>query len=210
MEIRRRGNRTACCYWQRHFLADSCYDPALLLARAYTETRPFDYRLPDAGYAPPRLTRGTGSVLGRPESLDQAALTIRRIVAAQPRSPYALALKGRLELLANEKEHDSAIQTLKSAAQLNEHNADALTDLAVAYAVRGDSEQRTRDYGQAMDLLLRALKEKPADPRIQYNLALVYEKLSMVDEAIETWHKFLGSHPSEGWRNEAISHSRQT
>jgi tetratricopeptide (TPR) repeat protein len=195
------GVGASLAMWQTLGLSN---DPARLLAKAYTEARPFDYRLPDAGYAPVRQQRGASSAFNRPEALGAAIRAIRRKLAAQPRSAAAQALKGRAELL--EGDYESAIASLSAAKQSGSGDADALADLAIAHALRGASENRRIDDGQALDLLLAALRQRPSDPRIQFNLALTYEKLSMIDEAIEAWRKFLSGHPPQGWQEEAAAH----
>jgi tetratricopeptide (TPR) repeat protein len=178
--------------------------PAVLLARAYTAARPFEYRLPDAGYAPVRQQRGSGSAFDRPEALDAAVAAIRSGLAAQPQAPALFALKGRAELL--ERDYESAVESLTRATSAGDDDPDALADLGTAYAVRGEAEKRNIDYGHAMDLYLRALRKRPADQRIQFNLALTYEKLWLVDEAIEMWRRFLSEKPAEGWQREAETH----
>jgi tetratricopeptide (TPR) repeat protein len=172
-----------------------------LLAQAYTQARPFDYRLPDAGYAPIRQQRGAGSAFDRPEALTTAIAAIRRTLDAHPQSAAALVLKGRAELL--DHDYESAIDSLTRATEADPRDADALADLGAAYAVRGESENRETDYGHAIELSLRALRQRPGAPRILFNLALTYEKLSMVDEAIDTWRSFLRGNPAAGWRSEA-------
>jgi CHAT domain-containing protein/cytochrome c-type biogenesis protein CcmH/NrfG len=179
------------------------HDPAILLARAYTAARPFAFRLPDAGYAPVRQRRGAGSTFEGPETLEAAVAAIRGELAAQPRSPRAWALKGRAELM--EGDYESAIESLTRATQAAD-DAGALADLGVAYAMRGEGENRPIDYGHAADLLLRALKQRPGDPEAQFNLALIYEKLSQVDEGIAAWRNFLRGSPPDGWRQEAETH----
>ena len=179
-------------------------EPAVLLAKAYTAARPFTYRLPDAGYAPVRQQRGTSSAFDRPEALESAVAAIRRGLAAQPQAPVLFALKGRAELL--ERDYESAIASLTRATSSAESDPDAVADLATAYALRGEAESRPIDYGHAMELFLQALRKRPADPRIQFNLALTYEKLSLVDEAIDTWRQFLRESPAAGWRQEAGTH----
>ena len=179
-------------------------NPAVLLARAYTGARPFEYRLPDAGYGPVRQKRGEGSSFDRPESLDSAIAEIRRELAAHPEDPSVFALKGRAELL--EQNYDAAIESLTRATSADNSDPATLGDLGVAYALRGEAEKRNIDCGQAMELLLRALRKRPSDQRIMFNLALIYERLSLVDEAIEIWRKFLQQNPVVGWQREAKSH----
>ena len=176
-------------------------EPAALLAEAYTQARPFAYRLPDAGYGPVRQQRGAGSAFDRPEALTSAIAAIHRMLDAHPQSAAELAMKGRAELL--EQEYESAIDSLTRATEIDPRDAEAQADLGAAYAARGDAEHRVSDYGQAMEMLLRALRLRPDDPRTLFNLALMYEKVKMVDEAIETWQRFLRGNPAPGWRREA-------
>ena len=175
-----------------------------LLAKAYTAERPFDYRLPDVGYAPPRQSRGRESAFGRPEALDEAIGAIRKRLNEHPQDKRQLALKGRAELLLGDVE--AALESLRQAAPGDQGDADVLADLATAYGLRGDLETRPQDYGHAAELLLRALKTKPHDQRMQFNLALTYEKLQLVDEAIAAWRQFLRENPPSGWRQEAEEH----
>ncbi len=177
---------------------------ATLLARAYTASRPFEYRLPDSGYAPVRQQRGNTSSFARPESLDTAVAAIRRDLAAHPQDPSLLAMKGRAELL--DGDFESAIESLTRATAEPKTDPTALADLAAAYALRGEAEKRGVDYEHAIELFLQAKKKLPTDPRIQFNLALTYEKLWLVDEAIDIWHQFLNGNPPPGWREEAQTH----
>lgn len=176
-------------------------EPAALLAQAYTQARPFEYRLQDAGHGPIRQQRGAGSAFERPASLTSAVDAIRRMLDAHPQSGVALALRGRAELL--EGDYTSAVDSLTRATEAAPDDVDARADLGVAYALRGESENRKADYGQAMELLLSALRRRPDDQRALFNLALTYEKLWMVDEAIETWDRFLRGNSPAGWRREA-------
>jgi CHAT domain-containing protein len=179
-------------------------DPAVLLAKAYTAARPFEFRLADSGYGPVRQQRGAGSAFDRPEALDAAVAAIRGEVAAHPRDPAVSELKGRAQLM--ERDYEGAIESLTRATPGGEGDPDALADLATAYAVRGEAEKRNIDYGHAMELYLRALRRRPDDQRMLFNLALVYEKLWLVDEAIEAWQRFLKQNPAAGWRQEAETH----
>src|SRR5262249_23997898 len=141
------------------------------------------------------------SAFAVPEALPSAVAAIRRMIDAHPQSADALALKGRAELLQNNFE--GAIESLTRATEESPRDTDVLADLAAAYAVRGESENRKADFGQAMELQLRALRQRPDDPRILFNLALTYQKLWMVDEAIDAWLRFLRGNPPAGWRREA-------
>ena len=187
------------------WLLHSSFQPEHLLAEAYTSRRPFEYRLPDAGYAPVRQERGAaGSTFDRPEALVSAEAAARKELAADPNDPEALRLKGITQLL--EQDYDGSIDSLKEAALKRPNDLDLLADLGTAYAVRGDVEKNHQDYGEAMERFLHVLKHKPNDERILFNLALTYEKLWLVDEAIDTWRKVIALNPPEGWLHEAQTH----
>jgi hypothetical protein len=73
--------------------------PEALLAKAYTAHRPFEYRLPDAGYSAQDARRGSGgSTFDKRPELARAEDEIRSRLAAHPDDAGALALKGMAEL----------------------------------------------------------------------------------------------------------------
>ena len=176
--------------------------PEALLARAFTESRPFEYRMPDAGYAVEDTRRGGGaSNFDKPSELLRAEEEIRRGLAARPGDAQMLVLKGLAEL--EERDYESAIDTLTHASDLAAPDARALTALGCAYSMRGDIEKRNIDYGHALDLLLKAVRQSPDYRAALFNLAIVYEKLSLLDEAAATWQKFLKLPDAGGWAAEA-------
>jgi len=178
--------------------------PETLLAAAYTEARPFDYWLPDQGYSPVRVQRGSASVFDRPQALISAESVIRRLLANHPEDARTLALEGRAELLEQDYEH--AVENLTRAAELTPGRAEILVDLGCALALRGDAEKRAIDYGHALEVFSRALKLDPRDARALFNSAIVYERLWLVDDALQAWHKLLELKPSAGWTAEAHRH----
>jgi CHAT domain-containing protein/Flp pilus assembly protein TadD len=176
--------------------------PEALLARACTTSRPFEYRLPDAGYAVEDTRRGGGSSnFDKPPDLLRAEEEIRRKLAARPDDARLLVLKGLAEL--EERDYESAIDTLTHASDLAPPDARALTALGCAYSMRGDIEKRNIDYGHALDLLLKAVRQAPDYRAALFNLAIVYEKLSLLDEAAAAWQKFLKLPDAGGWSAEA-------
>jgi hypothetical protein len=70
---------------------------AALLARAYTEERTFEFRIPGAGYAPLRERRAAdqGSRLSRPGALIEAEARISRDLTKGPDSTALLEWRGR-------------------------------------------------------------------------------------------------------------------
>lgn len=174
--------------------------PGTLLAKAYTKSRPFPYRLPDHGYAAVRQQRAGESVFARPMELHEAEAEIRRRLAASPQDPGVTLWKGRSELL--EGQYEAAIETL-SRATADGGNPDSWTDLACAFALRAGAENRPEDYARAAELLLRSLRQSPRQPRARFNLALVYRRMWLLDDAIASWKLYLELDGEGGWAKEA-------
>jgi CHAT domain-containing protein/tetratricopeptide (TPR) repeat protein len=172
-----------------------------LLARAFTASRPFEYRLPDAGYAAQDARRGAGgSSFDKPTELLRAEEQIRRRLAARADDAQALLLKGLAEL--EERDYEGSIESLTHASDITQPDTRALVALGCAYLLRGDVEKRSIDYGHALDLLLKAVQQSAQDRAALFNLAIAYEKLSLPDEAADTWNKLLKL-PADGWTAEA-------
>jgi len=178
--------------------------PQVLLAQAYTVSRPFEYRLPDAGYGRVRQARtGAQSVFARPEELVEAESLLQEISRAHPDSADILLLKGRAELI--EGHFEAAIASI-TLAQERDPSTETLNDLACAYAVRGDAEKRKEDYGRAAELLLQSLRTDDKQARTWFNLALLYQRLWLVEESVAAWRKFLALDATSPWANEARQH----
>jgi tetratricopeptide (TPR) repeat protein len=172
--------------------------PQRLLASAYTQMRPFEFRLADAGYGPVRQQRGGGgSALEHPPELFEAESALK----SAPPTTEVFALRGRAELLENQVE--LAIQDLTRAQETGSQDPAVAADLGCAYALRGDAEGRAIDHGRALELLLQAVKTRPNEPRFLFNLALVYERLSRTEEALAAWRNYLKLDASGPWADEA-------
>lgn len=180
-------------------------DPATLLAQAYTEARPFEFRLPDNGYTELHIQKGATSPSDS-EALFEARRALKSALAARRADPSLLALLGRQQLI--ERSYDDAIRNLNDAHLALPSDPGILADLAVAYAARGQAtaEARTSDLGQAMEYLLQLRRRLPSDGRTLFNLGLIQEELSLVEEAADSWRQFLALNPETGWRNEAQRH----
>uniref|UniRef100_Q01RE6 Tetratricopeptide TPR_2 repeat protein n=1 Tax=Solibacter usitatus (strain Ellin6076) TaxID=234267 RepID=Q01RE6_SOLUE len=184
-------------WWQNRRASE----PQRLLALAYTAARPFEYRLPDAGYSEFHAKRsGSPSTFDRQDSLLKAETEIREQLKRNVRRPELLAMKGRAELL--ERQFDDAVADLTAASE-SDKSAAVLAELGVAYAARGDAEQRNLDRGQALEFLLEALQTDSKNTYALFNLAIVYDKLSMIDQSIAAWNRFLEVEPRGPWATEA-------
>src|SRR5262249_18626197 len=146
-----------------------------LLARAYTERRTLELRIPTAQHAPLQIQREAGQPqLSKPAPLLEAEALIIRNLAEQPNDPTLLEAKGRAEVL--DWEYASAITTLKAAQQTRPNSSSLKIDLASAYFERATAGQ-SADFGRAVELLSQVLAIKPDDPIALFNRALVYERM---------------------------------
>jgi tetratricopeptide (TPR) repeat protein len=174
-----------------------------LLARAYTEQRPMEMRMPGADYGPVRLLRGSAnrSRLSRPSSLLEGEARIARELAQRPNDPTLLAERGAAELL--DGDYDAAIATLTRARDLGINSPSLLLNLASAYFGRGELTRSSRDYSVSLELLDGVLKNAPHEPTASFNRAIVLERLGSTDQAILAWQQYLRIDPKSSWSAEA-------
>jgi tetratricopeptide (TPR) repeat protein len=176
-------------------------DPARLIATAYTEQRPFEYRVPGAAYAPVRQERGVSSAFQRPQALNDAISKIGGELKKNPEGVKWMELSARAEML--ESDPESAIATLQHALEQKPDDADLLADLGAAYALRADGQNRAVDYGYAIDYLIRSLQKRPNSAEVVFNLALVYERMNSYENAIDEWQRYLTLDPRGAWSEDA-------
>jgi CHAT domain-containing protein len=188
------------------FFSPRTESPDNLLAEAYSEQRTLEPRFSGARYGPVRILRGEHgqSSLSKPQALLDAEALIHRHLLKEPNSTLWLDAKGRVDLL--EANYDAALQTFQKALDLEPNSARLLTDAASAYFERGQLADRPDDYGQAIELLSRALTANPGDPVALYNRALVNEKMFFYHQALEDWDHYLRTDPTGDWAEEAKRH----
>ena len=195
----------AVIVWIRH--GQQHANPDADLAAAYAEQRPFDFRFAGVPYAPLRTERGAGSAAPKAPSLLQAELGIKQALSASPDDPVLLDAKGKAELF--EAQFDAAIADSASALSRRPGSSVFLSDLAIAYALRGDEQNQTSDYTKADDLLGRALQIDPSNRIALFNKALVDERLGLIEAARKDWEQYLASDPAGDWAKEARDHLDQ-
>ena len=173
-----------------------------LLAEAYTQHRPFEFRLPAAGYGAVHTERGAhGAAFSKPPSLLQAQAELAREAASDSRS---LKWRGVADLL--DLSPEAAVHELSQAHDEAPEDAATVTDLAIAYALRGEMRDRAIDYTSALDLLSAEVKKGRGGPQALFNRALVRERLRMYPEAAEDWRAYLKLDNSSPWADEARRH----
>jgi tetratricopeptide (TPR) repeat protein len=178
-------------------------DPARLIAEAYAQQRPFEFRIPQAGHSEVRLERGANnSSFQRPPALLEAEAKIARELVKEPDSVKWLSLQARAELLSWDPE--TAITTLQRALDRQPGDPGLMADLGVAYALRAEADKRDLDYASAIEYLSRSLKVRPNSPETIFNRAVVYERMNLNDEATREWRHYLDLDPAGAWHDEAL------
>jgi tetratricopeptide (TPR) repeat protein len=176
-------------------------DPARLLAKAYTQQRPFEFRIPGAAHAARRQERSAVTAFRRPAALFDAEATIAKELEKRPDDVKWLELSARAEMLDRDPEYP--ISTLQRALERKPDDPGLMADLGMAYALRAAASNRNIDYAYAIDYLGRSLKAKPDDPVALFNRAVVNERMLAYDDAIRDWRRYLELDPSGPWREEA-------
>ncbi len=179
--------------------------PMTLLARAYTNQRTFELRIPGAVYAPVRVSRGAPSLSA---DLLHGEAAIQKHLQSTPGDAGWLRAEGRAALL--EWRPAEAITALRRALDADPkmsagERAETLTDLATAHFQRGERDGANEPYATATDLLTQAIALEPAFAPAWYNRAIVQERLGRFPEAASDWRQYLQLDASGPWANDARS-----
>lgn len=102
---------------------------------------------------------------------------------------------------------DSAVEKLEGFAA-RRADAGLLSDLAGAYYLRAQRQDRPSDFVRALDAAERANQKTPKLPAARFNRALAQEALGFLDDAIESWD-VLRKEDRPGWAGEAAEHYRR-
>ena len=168
-----------------------------LLARSYTASRPFEWRLPDSGYAPVSVQRGGGT------ASDSRELLEARILVAKA-ATTSVTLSGWIELLQS-TDTRKALVLLEEAGRQKPDDPEVLNLLGAAHAQLGDATQSDSEFAEALRLWTRALQVKPGQTAVRYNRALVLMRLRRFSEAVAAWSQLIQESPeTDRWREEAI------
>ena len=178
-----------------------------LLARAYTEQRTLELRIPGAGYAPLRVQRGPAeSFVGRPAALLKAEALIASQLASHPEDPAWLQAGARANML--EGKYDAAVESLQRAVELQPHSPELLADLGTAHFQRAQSEDRQEDYGAAYEYFSKALELRPEEPTTLFNRAIVAEHQFLYRQALDDLEHYLKLDSRSEWADEARNHAK--
>jgi cytochrome c-type biogenesis protein CcmH/NrfG len=179
-----------------------------LLAQSYQDQRTIQLRMAGAKYSPVRTTRGSaGSHTNPPESLLKAESRIRRGLEKAPVNLLLLDQQGRAELL--EGNYSAAIAALRKAKDLADADSRVAVDLATAYFQKAEAEDNPADGQTAAELLSAVLRRNSEDEIALFNRAVVYQRLSRYQDAINDWEHYLRVSRDEQWDGEARQYLAQ-
>lgn len=97
---------------------------------------------------------------------------------------------------------DRAIAFLQKASRTN---ARAMNDLAAAFYVRAQRDDRASDLLRALDAAEQAVAIRPTPPGARFNRALILESLGLNAEATAEWERVARSETGD-WAREARAH----
>jgi tetratricopeptide (TPR) repeat protein len=177
-----------------------------LIAHAY-QSQPLETRFTGIPYAHPQKSVTTMSSEAQDwnQPLGKAAQ-----LCSQPKAdPRACQYKGRLLLLYDPKDSESAVKAFTRAQELGLDTASLRIDLGIADLLHAKNSD-AHDYAPAIRKLKEVLDDKTAgeDERktAQFNLALAYELSGAHELAIAAWNEYLSMDSSGGWAGEARTH----
>jgi tetratricopeptide (TPR) repeat protein len=125
---------------------------------------------------------------------------------ADDRDAEALHARGIAFLVTGDIER--AIATLEAGALERPEDARILSDLAAAYLVRSERDNRPGDLSKAVASVNRAMASDHLLPEALFNRAYALQRLSLTDEARDAWRAYLRVDDQSGWAAEARAHLR--
>jgi len=183
--------------------------------------RTIEFRLPDREHAPLRNGDNPALDLSKGQSKAPAPpLAETEVVSGDPAE--VLRIRGEVELMAGRAA--AALRILYKALSLRPRDSRLLTDLGVAFAVRGDIERSQLcahippgqfvspisaqgegglvSYSTALKLLTLSV-DLAAAPDAIFDRALVLERMQRNSEAAMEWKRYLLLDSTSGWAEEA-------
>jgi CHAT domain-containing protein/tetratricopeptide (TPR) repeat protein len=120
---------------------------------------------------------------------------------AYRRAPGEEQELAQLELLAGRPRR--AVLLLEQVVRRPGASAEVLSDLCAAYLALSERERDPRAAMEALDAADLAVALNPRLAEARFNRALAFERLSLLQAAIEEWRRFLELDPASGWASEA-------
>lgn len=177
------------------------------LNHAYRDQRPTEARITGFEYAPLSITRGADSNKVDTLERDYAELMLRSAVREHPNAKTYHAVG--LVYLAR-RDFDNAIESFDKALPLDANNAKLHSDLGAAYLEKGKAERdkdesgkSLQDYARSLQYLSRALELDGTLLEARFNRAILYQYLTLPQQAKEDWQNYLERDATSRWADEA-------
>jgi CHAT domain-containing protein len=170
------------------------------LVAAVGEARPVEPRLTGGfAYAPFRRSAETSPTTPSWEVLAEAA-RIKKAAEANP-STERLHELGIAHLVLGEA--GQAVSRLEEALLQSPDDAGLQSDLAAAYLVQAETENRPDAVVKALSAAEKAVQLNPSGLEAYFNRAVALERLSMKEKARQAWIEYIRRDPDSGWADEA-------
>ena len=167
------------------------------LAQVTASSRTLDLRTVGAPYVAPRAQNGRDD-----ESVEllKVEANVEQQLERSPNEPRWLHAKGRV--LVVRQKPDLAISALQAAGDLGLDEPTFWVDFASAYYARAEQNGTSIDYSKAVELISRALRQRPGDPVVLYNRGWMFWKLHLYGAAVRDMQSCLRVERSPEWREQ--------
>lgn len=169
-----------------------------LLALAYNKQRTTDLRIP--GGDPVPISSGTRGPAGpaAPTELLELQLRARQHLDLTPNDPYWHQIQGEISVLQGDGL--TARRDFEIAETTNDQLPNLHSDLAAAWFEIGEKNGSSESYGEAAELLGRAIQQDPQNSLLYYNRALCWLRLGLRENALKDFEAALSYEHSSAWR----------
>jgi tetratricopeptide (TPR) repeat protein len=179
--------------------------PDEVVARAYSERRPFGYRITGGGTPGPiQIERSWFGLTNAPPALVHALTVLNGEASRRPRDSQVLSAAAQARLVAFEL--DPAQELLERARRQDPADDNINVNLATALALRSERVE-TGEPGRplmtrSLHLLDEVLKRNASNTVARFNRALVLKSLGRDSEATAELARCLRDEPDTAWREE--------
>lgn len=109
-------------------------------------------------------------------------------------------------LKISQDKYDEAIEVLENASAKQPNNVYILNDLSVAYIASHEKTTKPINLIQALSTIDKAFNLNSSLEEIQFNKALILEKLNLSPTAYDEWQEYLKLEKNSDWAKEAKEH----
>lgn len=197
--------------WRTYFYQPEVSSGLIALHEAFRDQRPVEVRISGFDYARRTQQRGADRI---DELQRERAETLLRFAATEHPGGETHRTLGQYYLAV--RQFDKAVEQFKKALSLEPQNARVHSDLGAALLEAGKARnpeaepgQEIREYAESLEHLNRALELDAALLEARFNRALLYRRMSLLNQAESDWRSYLEKDPASGWADEARQNLRE-